>query len=167
MTKKKNQIHKQKLANKSAVESLRFQAHYGLKLMGCKDGDFFQKLADTEIDSISELGLTQDILQINNMVDGIRLNLKVEPTPEIGDFCTSITAIGLKIASIQKFENMQMPISWQDQINKKILSLFYPDEKRNAVVEWAKSNGYNTSTFLGQPIVKFTKLFIRIERTHA
>lgn len=25
-------------------------------------------------------------------------------------------------------------------------------------------NGYNTSTYLGQPIVKFTKLYIRIER---
>lgn len=33
-----------------------------------------------------------------------------------------------------------------------------------AFVEWAKMNGYNTSTYLGQPIVKFTKLYIRIER---
>ena len=29
---------------------------------------------------------------------------------------------------------------------------------------WAKMNGYNTSTYLGKPIVKFTKLYIRIER---
>lgn len=52
----------------------------------------------------------------------------------------------------------------RNKLIKKILIIFYPDEKRNAVVEWAKMNGYNTSTYLGQPIVKFTKLYIRIER---
>lgn len=98
------------------------------------------------------------------MIDGVRANLHEEPTPMIGDFCTSICAIALKIASIPELDKMQLPVSWQEQVDKKILTIFYPDEKRNAVVEWAKTNGYNTSTYLGQPIVKFTKLYIRIER---
>lgn len=164
MTKKKNQNRKQQIANKNAVESLRFQTHYGLKVKGYEEGDLFQQLADIEVDFISELGLTQDILDIKKMIDGVRANLHEEPTPMIGDFCTSICAIALKIASIPELDKMQLPVSWQEQVDKKILTIFYPDEKRNAVVEWAKMNGYNTSTYLGKPIVKFTKLYIRIER---
>lgn len=164
MTKKKNQNRKQQIANKNAVESLRFQTHYGLKVKGYEEGDLFQQLADIEVDFISELGLTQDILDIKKMIDGVRTNLHEDPTPMIGDFCTSICAIALKIASIPELDKMQLPVSWQEQVDKKILTIFYPDEKRNAVVEWAKTNGYNTSTYLGQPIVKFTKLYIRIER---
>ena len=57
MTKKKIRI-----ANKNAVVSLRFQTHYGLKVKGYEEGDLFQQLADIEVDFISELGLTQDIL---------------------------------------------------------------------------------------------------------
>lgn len=161
---KKNQNRKQQIANKNAVESLRFQTHYGLKVKGYEEGDLFQQLADIEVDFISELGLTQDILDIKKMIDGVRANLHEEPTPMIGDFCTSICAIALKIASIPELDKMQLPVSWQEQVDKKILTIFYPDEKRNAVVEWAKMNGYNTSTYLGKPIVKFTKLYIRIER---
>ena len=164
MTKKKNQNRKQQIANKNAVDSLRFQTHYGLKVKGYEEGDLFQQLADIEVDFISELGLTQDILDIKKMIDGVRANLHEEPTPMIGDFCTSICAIALKIASIPELDKMQLPVSWQEQVDKKILTIFYPDEKRNAVVEWAKMNGYNTSTYLGKPIVKFTKLYIRIER---
>ena len=164
MTKKKNQNRKQQIANKNAVESLRFQTHYGLKVKGYEEGDLFQQLADIEVDFISELGLTQDILDIKKMIDGVRANLHEEPTPMIGDFCTSICAIALKITSIPELDKMQLPVCWQEQVDKKILTIFYPDEKRNAVVEWAKMNGYNTSTYLGKPIVKFTKLYIRIER---
>ena len=155
MTKKKKQNRKQQIANKNAVESLRFQTHYGLKVKGYEEGDFFQQLADVEVDFISELGLTQDILDHE------------EPTPMIGDFSTSICAIALKIASIPELDKMLLPVSWQEQMDKKILTIYYPEEKRNAVVEWAKINGFNTSTYLGQPIVKFTKLYIRIERTRS
>lgn len=167
MNKKKNQNRKNDLAKKNAIESLRFQTHFGLKQMGCEEGGIFQRLAETEVSVISELDLTQDILDIKKLIDGVRANLKVNPTPEKGDFCTSITAIALKIASIPNLDNMQMPVSWEEQMKKKILAIYFPENDRNAVVDWAKSNGYNTSTYLGCPIVKFSKLYIKIERTRA
>lgn len=167
MAKKKNQNSKQKLAKKSAVESLRFQTHYGLKMMGRADEDIFQKLADTEVNFIAELDLTQDILDLKSLVDGVKRNLQVTPTPAKGDFCTSITSIALGIASIPVIDEMQMPESWQDLINKKMLTIYYPEEKRNAVVSWAKANGFTTSTYLGRPIVKFNQIYVIIERTRA
>ena len=166
MTKKRKQNRKNELSKKSAVESIRFQTHFGLKQIGHKDTDMFHRLADAEINVIEELDLTDDILDIKNLVEGVKRELNVEPALEKGDFCTSIVAIALGISKIPVLDDMKMPVvNWLDQINKKILTLYYPEESRNAVAEWAKANDYNTSTYLGRPVVKFKQLFIIIERT--
>ena len=166
MTKKRKQNCKNELSEKRAVESIRFQTHFGLKQIGRKDTDMFHRLADAEINVIEELDLTDDILDIKNLVEGVKRELNVEPTLEKGDFCTSIVAIALGMSKIPVLDDMQMPVvNWPDQINKKLLTLYYPEESRNAVAEWAKANDYNTSTYLGRPVVKFKQLFIIIERT--
>ena len=166
MAKKRKQNRKNGLSKKSAVESIRFQTHFGLKQIGHKDTDMFHRLADAEINVIEELDLTDDILGIKNLVEGVKRALNVEPALEKGDFCTSIVAIALGISKIPVLDDMQMPVvNWPDQINKKLLTLYYPEESRNAVAEWAKANDYNTSTYLGRPVVKFKQLFIIIERT--
>ena len=166
MAKKRKQNRKNELSKKRAVESIRFQTHIGLKQIGRKDTDMFHRLADVEINVIAELDLTDDILGIKNLVEGVRRELNVEPTPEKGDFCTSIVAIALGISKIPVLDDTKMPVvNWQDQINKKMLTLYYPEESRNAVAEWAKANDYNTTTYLGRPVVKFKQLFIIIERT--
>lgn len=166
MAKKRTQNRKNELSKKRVVDSIRFQTHFGLKQIGRKDTDMFHWLADAEINVIAELDLTDDILGIKNLVEGVRRELNVEPTLEKGDFCTSIVAIALGISKIPVLDDMKMPVvNWQDQINKKILTLYYPEESRNTVAEWAKANDYNTSTYLGRPVVKFKQLFIIIERT--
>ena len=166
MAKKRKQNRKNELSKKRAVEAIRFQTHIGLRQIGRKDTDMFHWLADAEINVIAELDLTDDILGIKNFVESVRRELNVEPTPEKGDFCTSIVAIALGISQIPVLDDMKMPVvNWPDQINKKILTLYYPEESRNAVAEWAKANDYNTTTYLGRPVVKFKQLFIIIERT--
>ena len=166
MAKKRKQNRKNELSKKRAVESIRFQTHFGLKQIGRKDTDMFHWLADAEINVIAELDLTDDILGIKNLVEGVKRALNVEPALEKGDFCTSIVAIALGISKIPVLDDMQMPVvNWPDQINKKLLTLYYPEESRNAVAEWAKANDYNTTTYLGRPVVKFKQLFIIIERT--
>lgn len=166
MTKKRKQNRKNEISEKRAVESIRFQTHFGLKQIGHKDADMFHRLADAEINVIEELDLTDDILGIKNLVEGVKRALNVEPALEKGDFCTSIVSIALGISKIPVLDDMQMPVvNWPDQINKKLLTLYYPEESRNAVAEWAKANDYNTSTYLGRPVVKFKQLFIIIERT--
>ena len=166
MAKKRKQNRKNELSEKRAVESIRFQTHFGLKQIGHKDTDMFHRLADAEINVIEELDLIDDILVIKNLVEGVKRALNVEPALEKGDFCTSIVAIALGISKIPVLDDMKMPVvNWPDQINKKLLTLYYPEESRNAVSEWAKANDYNTSTYLGRPVIKFKQLFIIIART--
>lgn len=165
MVKKQNQKRKQELAEKSLVESLSFQVHYGLKMMGREEDDLFQQLADAEVNFISELGLTQDILSLKNLVEGVKRDLQVEPTPEKGDFQTSVSAIALGIASIPSLASMKVPVSWEALIKKRMLEIFYPEEKRSQVLQWAKQNGFSVSTYLGQPIVKFNKVYVVMKRT--
>lgn len=44
MAKKKNQNRKEKFEKKSAIESLKFLTHYGLRQMAYEDGDMFHGL---------------------------------------------------------------------------------------------------------------------------
>lgn len=167
MAKKENQKRKQQLAERSLVESLRFQVHYGLKMMGRKEDDLFQQLAEAEVNYMAELGLTQDILSLKDLVEGIKRDLQVEPTPEKGDFVTSVSAIALGIATIPSLDSLKVPVSWETLIDKRMLTIFFPEDKRNQIVQWAKENGFNTSTYLGRPIVKFSKIYVVIQRTLA
>ena len=166
MAKKKNQKKAEAHAKKSAVETLRFQAHWGLKQLGHED-DMFNQLIDAEVDFIAELELVQELLAIKSLVDGVKQSFVVTPTPEKGDFVKSPTAIALEIAQVEDINKIGLPLTWSEMIEQKILTIYYPEEYRNQIVDWAKTNGYNISTYLGRPIVKFSKLYIIIDRTRA
>ena len=167
MTKKKNQKKAEAHAKKSAVETLRFQAHWGPKQLGNEDGNLFHKLVDTEVDFIAELELAQDMLAIKSLVDGVKQVFGVTPTSEKGDFVKSPIAVALGIAYIEDINNIGLPLTWSEMIEQKLLTVYYSEECRNQIIDWAKANGYNTSTYLGRPIVKFSKLYIIIDRTRA
>ena len=167
MAKKKNQKKAESHAKKSAVETLRFQTHWGLKQLGQQNGNLFHELVDAEVNFIAELDLSQDLLAIKSLVDGVKQSFAVVPTAEKGDFTKSPTAVALGIAQINEINNIGIPLSWSEMVEKKMLTIYYPEEYRNQIIDWAKANGYNTSTYLGRPIVKFSKLYIIIERTRA
>ena len=166
MAKKKNQKKAEAQAKKSVVESLRFQALWGLKQRGCED-DMFHKFVDTEVNFIAALELAQDMLAIKALVDDVKQAFGVTPTPEKGDLTKSPTAVALGIAYVEDMNNMGNPLSWSEMKEQKLVKIYYPEEYRNQIIDWAKANDYNTSTYLGRPIVKFCKLYIVIERTRA
>ena len=167
MAKKKNQKKSEAQAKKSAVETLRFQTHWGLKQLGYEEGNMFHLLVDAEVNFIAELELAQDILAIKSLVDGVKQSFAVTPTQEKGDFAKSPSAVALGIAYVEDINNIGIPLTWSEMIDKKLLTIYYPEECRNLIIDWTKSNGYNTSTYLGRPIIKFNKLYIIIERTRA
>ena len=166
MAKKKNQKKAEEQAKKSAVETLRFQAHWGLKRLSHED-DMFNLLVDAEVDFIAELELAQDMLAMKALVDDVKQAFGVTPTPEKGDLTKSPTAVALGIAYVEDMNNMGNPLSWSEMKEQKLVKIYYPEEYRNQIIDWAKANDYNTSTYLGRPIVKFCKLYIIIERTRA
>ena len=79
-------------------------------------------------------------------------------------FCDSIVALGLKIADISNTSLITSPAAWQDKVKNKILTIYYPDNVRNKVIEYLKARGFNVSTYLGKPIVKFNQLYVKVER---
>jgi len=162
--KKKNQKRNDALKLRSAIETLSFQTDWGLKKLGVEDDEKYGELSKAEVGYITELGLVQDILSIKDLVDGIRKEFQVEPCVELGDFCNSLVTIALGIGRVEDLHNMGLPSDWKELMQKKLLKIYYPEEVRNKIFEWARTNGYNTSTYLGQPIVKFNKLFILLER---
>ena len=105
------------------------------------------------------------MLAIKSLVDGVKQSFKATPTLEKGDFMKSPTAVALGIACVEDINNIGIPLTWSEMIEQKLLTIYYPEEYRNQIIDWAKANSYNTSTYLGRPIVKFSKLYIVIERT--
>lgn len=120
----------------------------GFKTTWRRERRSISSISKVEVDFISELNLTQDILAIKSLVDGVKQNLQIEPTPESGDFTHSVVALALGIAPISHLSNISLPESWRDQIEKKLLTIYYPEKLRNKVVDWAKANGYSTSSYL-------------------
>lgn len=164
MAKKKNTKKTEAQAKKTAFESLRFQVHHGLNPFSIEMGLPYHDFADAELEKILTMDITQDILDIKTLVESVKSDLGVTPMTDSGDFCNSMVALGLGFASFTGFDSMTPLFSWENVVGKKIVSVYYADEVRNDVVGWAKNNGYNTSTYLGKPIVKFNRLYIIIER---
>lgn len=157
--KKDNAVNKQKII----MESLTFQVNWGLKkLYG--NNESLNGLATAELSVINELGLAEDIVMIKNMVDDIRKTLGINPIADKGNFCKSVVAIGLEIASVSDIAQFQIPVSWQEMIDQKIVKLYYPTDNINDIAALLKTKGYNTSTYLGRHIVKLNKLWISLDR---
>lgn len=140
MAKKKNQKKAESHAKKSAVETLRFQTHWGLKQLGHED-DMFNQLIDAEVDFIAELELAQELLAIKSLVDGVKQSFVVTPTPEKGDFVKSPTAVALGIAQVEDINKIGLPLTWSEMIEQKILTIYYPEESQNKIDDWAKQMG--------------------------
>ena len=162
MANKKDKKRKNALKKKSTIEALKFQTKWGFEKQYGVPSSLYSVFLETELDYIIELELQEELLSIKGFIDDVKKGLGVWPIPELGDFNHSLVAISLGIAKIADINKFGIPTPWHELIKKKILSIYYPDEIRNQVVEYAKENNYNTSTYLGQPIVKFNHLFIKI-----
>ena len=164
MANKKDKKRKDALKKKSTIEALKFQTRWGFEKQFGTPSSLYSVFLETELDYIIELELQEDLLSIKRFIDDIKSGLGLEPIPDLGDFYHSLVAISLGIAKIADINKFGIPTPWDELLNKKILSIYYPDEIRNQVVEYAKDQNYNTSTYLGQPIVKFNQLYIKINR---
>lgn len=165
MANKKDKMRKDALKKKVMIETLKFQARWGFKKLYGDPSPLWSILMDKELDIIVELDLQEDLLAIKGFVDDVRSALGAEPVEEFGDFRNSLVALSLGIGRLQDINTMSMPVEWHELIDRKLLSIYYPDDIRNEVAEHAKTIGYNTSTYLGQPIVKFKHFSLKLDRS--
>ena len=162
MAKSKDKKRKENLSKKEAVTALKFQTEWGFKQLVCNNGGILQMQMENELALIGQLDLCKDLLAIKTFVDAVQRRLQVQPVPDIGDFTKSLVAIALGISRVKVLTDDMTFLSWSELVQKKMLSIYYMESIRNSVVEWAKQNGYHTSTYLGIPIVRFDRIFLLI-----
>ena len=163
----KNRHHQKRndtIKQKTMIESLIFQTNWGIKRIYGSPEDSITEMVKTELDCIVELNLFEDLLKIKKFVDDVKSTFSTEPVAEHGDFCNSLVAHALGIAHKNKTTELSTPADWLKLAEKKILSIYYTNDIRNTIVDYAKQNSYNVSTYLGKPMIKFNNLFLLIER---
>lgn len=163
MNKNKNQKRKAALSQKSALTTLQFQAEWGLKQLNSRESVLQQQLSN-ELVLIEQLDLTQDLLAIQKFTIHVQQHVHVHPLSGQGDFTKSLVSIALGIVPVESISPDATFLSWSELTQKKMLSLYYSEETRNTVIGWASQNGYQTSTYLGTPIVKFNHIYLVIKK---
>lgn len=163
MKKKNDPKRKAALMQKTAVETLEFQTIWGLKQLGV-DAEL-NECARTELARIKELGVTYDLLNMKRFVDGVRQALQTDVVVDMGELTKSVICVALGISRVSDVQQLAVSqCSWDELLKQKLLAVYYPADVRNEVVAWAMENGFTTSTYLGQPIIKFSKIFLAIKR---
>ena len=163
----KNRHHQKRndtIKQKALIESLIFQTNWGIKRIYGSPEDSITEMVKTELDCIVELNLVEDLLMIKKFVDDVKSAFSIEPVAERGDFCNSLVALALGIGRVNIITELNVPADWQGLAEKKILGIYYTNDIRNAIVDYAKQNAYNISTYLGKPIIKLNKVFLLLER---
>lgn len=164
-TKKNKEIKRQEtLGKKNAIQSIEFLTSFGLKQMGAEDALYAS--AQAELKEIIQLEIYKDILDIKKLVDGVKQHLNAKVSQGNEELNDSYVCFALGISCIDDSNNQSFPSrTWEERLKQKTLSIYYPNALRNKVVTWAKENGFNTSIYLGQPIIKLSKIFLLIKRT--
>ena len=163
MKKKNDPKRKAALMQKTAVEALEFQTIWGLKQLGV-DAEL-NECALAELASIKELGVTYDLLNMKRFAEGVRQALQADVVVDMGELVQSVVCMALGISRVSDVQQLAVSqCSWDELLKQKLLAVYYPADVRNEVVTWAMENGFTTSTYLGQPIIKFSKIFLAIKR---
>lgn len=163
MKKKNDPKRKAALMQKTAAETLEFQTTWGLKQMGA-DAEL-NECALAELASIKELGVTCDLLNMKRFAEGVRQALQTNVVADMGELVRSVVCVALGISRVSDVQQLAVSqCSWDKLLKQKLLTVYYPANIRNEVVAWAMENGFTTSTYLGQPIIKFSKIFLAIKR---
>jgi len=162
MSKNKDQKRKAQLATRAKNESFRFQVEYIRKQKDIDITGMEQNLT-TELDAICQNGLTDTLLDLAKIVEGMRTELGFEQEADKCSLNGSLVPFILGITATQPDCTTYVPGLFTAQLPLQV-TIAYDDEIRNRVVDWMKVNGYETSSYLGQPLLKLKNARIVIRR---
>ncbi len=121
---------------------------------------------NAELDALCEKGLTEEMLILQDIAEGVRKELGCETEAGKGSLEGSIVPFLLGITttcpnpdqpnnSLTHAGNIQLPLQ---------VTLYYDNKIRNRVVDWVKARYETVTTRLGQPILKMPKMVIEFKR---
>lgn len=147
-----------------AVETLRFLTHWGIKpLISEEQAQFYYGLANAEVDLACELGLVDTILAIHKFMERLYTERGIQPQPFSGPFSHSFIGIALKLGYQASLDDIGTPTSWSDLLAQKLIPVCFLPEECQVIAHWAKAEGYTTSAYLGNHVVKFGMLNIELK----
>ena len=162
MSTNKDQKRKAQLATRAKNESFRFQVEYIRKQKGIDIMGMEQDLT-TELDTICQNGFTDALLDLAKIVEGMRKELGLEQEADKCSLNGSLVSFILGITATQPDSATYVPNIFAAQKPLQV-TIAYDNEIRNRVVDWMKANGYEISSYLGQPMLKLKIFRIVIRR---
>ena len=162
MSKNRNQKRKAQLATRAKNESFRFQVEYMRKQKGIDIMGMEQNLT-AELDAICQNGLTDALLDLAKIVEGIRKELGFEQEADKCSLNGSLVPFILGITATQPNSTTYNPDIFTAHQPLQV-TIAYENEIRNQAVNWMKTNGYEISSYLGQPLLKLKNVRIVIRR---
>ena len=162
MSKNKDQKRRAQLATRAKNESFRFQVEYMRKQKGIDIMGMEQDLT-TELDAICQNGLTDALLDLAKIVEGIRKELGFEQEVDKCSLNGSLVPFILGITTTQPDSTTYVPDIFTEHQPLQV-TIAFDNEIRNQAVKWMEANGYEISSYLGQPLLKLKNVRIVIRR---
>ena len=162
MSKNKDQKRKAQLAARAKNESFRFQVEFTRK-QKCIDIMGMEQNLTTELDAICQNDLTDALLDLAKIVEGVRKELGFEQEADKCSLNGSLVPFILGITTVQPDSTTYVPGLFTAQHPLQV-TIAFDNEIRNQAVKWMEANGYEISSYLGQPLLKLKNARIVIRR---
>ena len=162
MSKNKDQKRKAQLAVRAKNESFRFQVEFTRK-QKCIDIMGMEQNLTTELDAICQNNLTDALLDLAKIVEGVRKELGFEQEADKCSLNGSLVPFILGITTVQPDSTTYVPGLFTAQHPLQV-TIAFDNEIRNQAVKWMEANGYEISSYLGQPLLKLKNARIVIRR---
>ena len=162
MSKNKDQKRKVQLATRAKNESFRFQVEFTRK-QKCIDIMGMEQNLTTELDAICQNNLTDALLDLAKIVEGVRKELGFEQEADKCSLNGSLVPFILGITAVQPDSTTYVPGLFTAQHPLQV-TIAFDNEIRNQAVKWMEANGYEISSYLGQPLLKLKNARIVIRR---
>jgi len=162
MSKNKDQKRKVQLATRAKYESFRFQVEFTRK-QKCIDIMGMEQNLTAELDAICQNNLTDALLDLAKIVEGVRKELGFEQEADKCSLNGSLVPFILGITTVQPDSTTYVPGLFTAQHPLQV-TIAFDNEIRNQAVKWMEANGYEISSYLGQPLLKLKNARIVIRR---
>ena len=162
MSKNKDQKRKAQLAARAKNESFRFQVEFTRKQKGIDIIGMEQELT-AELDAICQNDLTDALLDLAKIIAGIRKELGFEQEADKCSLNGTLVPYILGITAVQPVSTTYVPGIFTER-QPLHMTIAFDNEIRNQAVKWMEANGYEISSYLGQPLLKLKNVRIVIRR---